>query len=73
MALFEKTVLDMLSDYSPSEAIESVWYYLNRFIGAKDELEKAQALVDLHSAVGDLISWHPRYNEDTGEIDEEED
>jgi hypothetical protein len=53
-------------------AIETVWYHMYRYDTATSALNAADAIISLNNAIGDLISWHPRYNYETGEIDGEE-
>lgn len=50
-------------------AIETVWYYMYRWDTSTSALNQADAIVSLSNAIGDLITWHPLYNYETGKID----
>lgn len=51
------------------EAIESVWYQMYRWDRSTSALNQADAIISLSNAIGDLKTWHPRYNYETGEIE----
>lgn len=53
----------------PSEAIAEAWYEFREYAKAETDLVgKAYHLLRLSDRVGDLASFHPRYNERTGNI-----
>lgn len=52
-----------------AEAIAEVWYEVREHGKATSPLTQAHHLLKLDDAVGDLASWHPRYNSRTGMID----
>lgn len=51
------------------EAIESVWYQMYRWDTSTSAMNQADAIIGLSNAIGDLVTWHPRYNYETGEIE----
>jgi hypothetical protein len=50
-------------------AIETVWYHMYRYDTTTSALDAADAIISLNNAIGDLITWHSRYNYGTGEIE----
>lgn len=59
-----------VKDVAP--AIASVVRYFEDLMIAKNELDKAVAVVNLNDAVSDLKSWHPQFNIENGLIEDYE-
>lgn len=56
-------------DWGGLDALETVWYAHYRYAEAKTLGDQAHWYIELSNAIGDLKTWHPKYNMDTGEID----
>ena len=52
----------------PAELIEDIKYHLNRFDESKSRANAGHHLIELFNKVGDLTSWHPGYDADTGTL-----
>ena len=52
-----------------TEAIVEVWANFKRYTEATTLLEQAHYLTELSNSVSDLVSYHPNYNINTGEIE----
>lgn len=66
-----------MADWTPEErlefvqdSIEAVFWSTRRLLGAKTITDQGDALNDLNNEVDQLVTWHDRYNWETGEIDE---
>lgn len=66
-----------MSDWTDAErldhiydAIESAAWGWERLSGATTLSETASAFDQVNNAISDLQTWHPRFNYETGEIEE---
>lgn len=55
------------------EALNEADYRFQMFVTTKDMLNQAHHLTELSNAMGDLRSWHPSYDSDTGTMGWERD
>ena len=55
-------------DHPYADALEEVQYHFQCYVTTKDELNKAYHLIELSNRMGDLSTYHPGYDLDTGTL-----